>query len=167
MFFTAGSLSSVVPPQRVSGFGKAVSSPRYVADFTPVKKANVWNALEGGLFLTKIQLTLGNWVFLLFWASQMAVAQLLGRVDRILHSLGLQNRRTSTEINVCLGLAISASGETTTPCRCRSGCGGFHVLSMDCAPWVCWSRLIGAFPLLPALSEERWAFTQQGKWLIF
>jgi len=40
-------------PRDLPGFGRAVFSPCFHADFMPIKLANVWNPLEGGLFLTK------------------------------------------------------------------------------------------------------------------
>lgn len=50
--FTAGTLSSVVPSPETRKDLEGLSSPRFLADFTPIKPVNAWNHLEGGLLLT-------------------------------------------------------------------------------------------------------------------
>lgn len=52
LYFTAGTLSSVVPSPETRKDLEGLSSPRFLADFTPIKPVNAWNHLEGGLLLT-------------------------------------------------------------------------------------------------------------------
>lgn len=52
LFVTAGSLSSVVPSPETCKDLEGVLSPRFLADFTPIKPVNAWNHPAGGLLLT-------------------------------------------------------------------------------------------------------------------
>lgn len=107
--------------QETPGFGRAVSSPHFLADFMPIKLVNVWNALEGSFVFN--QNTTDT------WKSDFAGLNVpdscctnscpVGQDPIFIRTAEQQANFSPTEITVCTGLATSAREEAILLCRCE------------------------------------------------